>query len=96
MHEVCYQICDCIVKDYRNFLELLAHVPHLRNIPHIQTPHPEVLSLFSDAVKEFGVHVGFAMKPYWHLNENHDILYHRYQEGMIALTLFPKGQIHEY
>lgn len=96
MNEVCYQVCDCIVQDYRGFLELLHHVPHTRDIPYIHTLEPQLIQEFSDAVKQFGVHVGFSMKPHWHLNFSNDILYHKYQEGMIALTLFPKAHIYDH
>lgn len=89
VNEVCYQVVDSIVKSFEQFLVMLNHLPHWKTLPPIPD-NPITKQHFSDAVKEFGLHIGFAFRPYWHINENHDVLFSQYQEGMIVVLLFPK------
>ena len=63
--EILYQIVDCIVLNYRDYLVLLNHLPHYETMALGQNFPPEVQVVFTDAVKEFGLHVGFAFQPYW-------------------------------
>ena len=95
VNEVCYQVVDAIVKDFRQFLDILNRLPNYQTLPSIPED-PIAKKYFSDAVKEFGLHIGFGFKPYWHINENHDVLFSIYQEGMIGVLLFPKAvDIHD-
>ena len=87
--EVCYQVIDCVVKDFRQFLLLLNQLPHYQYLPPVSSD-VIVMEHFTDAVKEFGLSIGFAMQPYWHYTDNNDILFSLYQEGMIAVLLFQK------
>ena len=95
VNEVCYQVVDSIVKDFQQFLVLLNGLPHFDTLPAIPVD-PITRQHFSDAVKEFGLHIGFAFKPYWHVNENHDVLFSMYQEGMIVVLLFPKAIFNDH
>lgn len=94
MREVCYQVVDCITLNETSYLQLLNYLPHMETIPHFPKENPELVRHFSDAVKEFGVQVGFAFQPYWDLNKNHDIIFSHYDEGMLCLTLFQRGLIY--
>lgn len=90
VNEVSYQVVDAIVNSFEQFLMMLNQLPNYTTIPPIPND-PLTLQHFSDAVKEFGLHIGFAFRPYWHLTQHNDILFSMYQEGMIVVLLFPKA-----